>query len=204
MSIVVDLIILAIIAISVYHGYKKGLVSLAIKFCAFLISLIITFVLYIPIGNLIINTTNIDESIENAIYSKVNETIQNDDDQGATSDLIEKAKNGMLSESARNMSINIVYGGVILILFIAIRIILIFITALANTITKLPIIDQFNKAGGILYGVIRGTLIIYIALFIIGFVGEINPKNQLHKEINQSYIGKVMYENNILDIFFKK
>ena len=63
-GIIIDILIVAFLALSVFLGYKKGFVSLAIKLCAFLIAILITFVLYRPLGNLIINTTSIDESIE--------------------------------------------------------------------------------------------------------------------------------------------
>ena len=63
-------------------------------------------------------------------------------------------------------------------------------------------IKQFNEAGGLLYGVLRGLLIIYIAMLLIGIVGQINPENSVHQNLNSSYIGKMMYNNNILNVFF--
>ena len=75
-------------------------------------------------------------------------------------------------------------------------------TALANAVAKLPIIKQFNEMGGLLYGVLRGLLIIYVAMLIIGVVGQINPENTVHQNLNSSYIGKMMYNNNILNVFF--
>ena len=74
MGIVVDLIIIAIIALSAFLGYRKGLVVLAIKLCAFIIAIAITFVIYKPVANVIINVTGIDETIENAILEKAMES----------------------------------------------------------------------------------------------------------------------------------
>ena len=65
MGVIVDLIIIAIVALSTYLAYKKGLVALAIKLCAVVISIVITLLLYKPVSNLIINTTSIDETIQN-------------------------------------------------------------------------------------------------------------------------------------------
>ena len=201
MGIVVDLIIIAIIALSAFLGYRKGFVVLAIKLCAFLIAIAVTFVIYKPVANVVINVTGIDETIENAILEEANNIMA--EDNGETSiELIEDAKNGLLPEAAREIAVNIVTGGVILIIFIIVRIALKFITALANAVAKLPIIKQFNEAGGLLYGVLRGLLIIYIAMLLIGIVGQINPENSVHKNLNSSYIGKMMYNNNILNVFF--
>ena len=201
MGIAVDLIIIAIIALSAFLGYRKGLVVLAIKLCAFIIAIAITFVIYKPIANVVINVTGIDETIENAILEKAGGIMSEENNETSTQ-MIENAKTGLLPEVAREIAVNIVTGGVILILFIIIRIAIKFVTALANAVAKLPIIKQFNEMGGLLYGVLRGLLIIYIAMLLIGVAGQINPENTLHQSLNSSYIGKVMYNNNILNVFF--
>lgn len=202
MGIVIDILIVALLALSVFLGYKKGFVSLAIKFCAFLIAILITFVLYRPLGNLIINTTSIDESIEDSIYNKVTETMQKDSSGELTSDLIESAKQGMLEQSARELAINIVYVGTAIVLFIIVRIILIFVNALGNLIAKLPLIKQANELGGAIYGLLRGMVIIYLVLLIIYFVGEFYPNNIATQSINETTLAKVMYENNLFNVFF--
>lgn len=197
MGIIVDLIIIGIVLLSTFLAYKKGLVKLAIGLCAFVISIVITFVLYQPISNFIVNSTQIDETIENAIYEKANEVIQEDNG------LLETAKNGMLPEVARNLSINIVRGGTMVILFVAVQIALKFVTVLADAISKLPIIDQLNKTGGIIYGVLRGILIVYVLLLVLAIPGQINPNNIANESVDKSSLGKVMYQNNILNVFFK-
>mgnify|MGYP003319333125 CR=1 FL=1 len=90
MGIIIDLIIIAFIALSVFLGYKKGIVNLAIGACTFIIALVVTLILYKPVGNLIINTTGIDEMLQNTILEKVNEVMAVDSEQ--TNQLIESAK----------------------------------------------------------------------------------------------------------------
>lgn len=197
MGIIVDLIIIGIVLLSTFLAYKKGLVKLAIGLCAFVISIVITFVLYQPISNFIINSTQIDETIKNSIYEKANEAMQEDNQ------LLETAKNGMLPEVARNLSINIVRGGTMVVLFVAIQIALKFVTVLADAIAKLPIIDQINKTGGTIYGALRGILIVYVILLVLAIPGQINPNNIANESVEKSSLGKVMYQNNILNVFFK-
>lgn len=201
MGIVVDLIIIVIIALSAFLGYRKGFVTLAIKFFAFIIAIAITFIIYKPVANVVINVTGIDESIENAILEKANDIMTNEENE-TSNKMLEEAKTGILPQTAREIAVNIVTGGVVLILFIAVRIALKFVTALANIVAKLPIIKQFNEMGGLLYGVLRGVLVVYIAMLLIGVVGQIDPQNSIHQNINESYVGKMMYENNVLNIFF--
>ena len=202
MGFVVDLIIIAVVALSTFFAYRKGLVKLAIGLCAFVISIVVTFILYYPISNLVINVTGIDEAIEDAIYEKANDVIkEGTQEEGLTNQMLETTKNEMLPETARNLAINIVRGGVMIVLLIAVRIGLKFITAIADAIAKLPIIDQINKTSGMVYGVIRGILIVYVALLILGIPGKVNPNNKWNQSIDQSFLGKTMYQNNVLNVF---
>ncbi len=202
MSIVVDLIIVAIILLSTFLAYRKGLITLAIQLVAVVIAIVLTLLLYKPVSNVIINVTGIDEAIQNAILEEANDIMTNDE-EGANQ-VVESIQNNMLPETARNISINIIEGAVILILYIIIRIALKFVTALANLVSKLPILNQLNQLGGIIYGILRGILIVYIILLLVNLSGEIEPQNHVYTAVEESYIGKMMNENNILDILFTK
>ena len=202
MSIVVDFIIVAIILLSTFLAYRKGLITLAIQLVAFVIAIVLTLLLYKPVSNVIINVTGIDESIQNAILEEANDMMTNDE-EGANQ-VVETIQNNMLPETARTISINIIEGAVILILYIVIRIALRFVTALANLVSKLPILNQLNQLGGIIYGILRGILIVYVVLLLVNLSGEIEPQNQVYTAVEESYIGRVMNENNILDILFTK
>lgn len=203
MGIVVDLIIVAIIALSTFLAYKKGLVALAIKLCAVIIALIITLLLYKPISNLIINTTNIDETIQNAILEKSNDVLQNgNSEEDLSKEVLTQAASGQIAQTAKDISIQVVNTGVIIILFFGIKFALRFVTALADKVAKLPIINQFNKIGGILYGLIRGLVLVYACLLLIGFAGQVNKNNYFSENVEKSFVGKMMYENNILKVLF--
>lgn len=200
MSIIVDLIIVAIILLSTFLAYRKGLITLSIQLVAVVISILATLILYKPISNLIVNVTSIDETIQNAILEEANDIMTNGEE--GSNQVVESIQNNMLPETARTISINIIQGVVILILYVGIRIALRFVTTLANLVSKLPILNQFNKLGGIIYGILRGLLIVYIVLLLINLSGEIEPENQVYTLVEDSYLGKMMNENNVLDILF--
>ncbi len=71
MAIFIDLIILAILLISTFLGYKKGLIGVAFKIASFLIALVITLILFKPISSYIINHTEISQKLETAITEKL-------------------------------------------------------------------------------------------------------------------------------------
>lgn len=202
MGIIIDGIIIIFILLSVFLGYKKGLVSLGIHLVAFIVALLIAFILYRPIGNLIINTTNIDESLQKTIETKLEDILANNEENEIQNSLIGNIQNGAISETAKSLSINIIYGITIIILFIILRIAVMFINVIANWIAELPILKQANKLGGIIYGLLRGILITYVILLIFNLVMTFNPNGNLNKSIKETFLAKTMMEYNILNIFF--
>lgn len=202
MGIVIDGVIILFILISVFLGYRKGLVSLGIHLVAFIVALVIAFILYRPIGSLIMNTTEIDEGLQGAIETKLEEIVGNDDAQIVTNSIIGDIQSGAISETSRSLSMNIIYGATIIVLFIILRIALVFISAIANWVAELPILKQANKAGGIVYGLLRGVLITYVILLVISLIITFYPSGGLNEAIDQTHLAKAMMEYNILNVFF--
>ncbi len=202
---IIDIIILVFILLSAIGGYRKGLISLGIHLFAFVLALLISFVLYRPIGNIIINTTQVDETIQ-ATIQKNAETMVNTKgfENDLTKSLVESAENGMLPEVSKELAYNIVYLGTMIVLFLVLRVCLMLVNTVANAISKLPVLDQVNKLGGAAYGVVRGIIITYAVLLIISLGIAINPTTKLAQMINDTYLAKTMMENNILNVFFVK
>ena len=203
MGIVIDIIIILFILASVFFGYKKGLISLAINILAFIIAMVVTLLLYKPIGNIIINNTTVDEKLQQMIQTKIEEFMKNDDSKDSSSELIESAKNGLLPDTSKSLSINIIYGITLIVLFIIIKICLLLVNSLANQVAKFPIIKQFNEIGGVLYGLLRGIIITYVILMVIQLVVILNPNGALDNAMQESYLAKTMSTYNILNVFFK-
>ena len=145
---IVDLIIIAILALSIFLGYRKGLIELSVKLVAVIIALVATLILYRPISSLIINTTTIDEKIQQSILNKSEQIISGENTQEGG--IIAEVKSEFLPETAKELSYSIIRTIVIIALYIIIKIALRFITALADLVAKLPILKQFNKLGGTL------------------------------------------------------
>lgn len=193
MGIIIDIILIAIVVLSAFLGYKKGLVKLGAKLFAGIIAIIITIVMYKPVSGMIINNTTIDEKIENAIIQNTTNFInENDKMQNGITEHVEK---NVLPEQAENLSKNVVYVITALVLFIAVKIILSIIISLMDFVANLPILKQFNEIGGIIYGIVRGTLIVCIYVLLIGVYTKMKPESTLNNNIQNSYLTKIIYEN---------
>lgn len=210
MFIIVDLVIVAIIALCVLIGYKRGLTGCLINILSFFIALAVAFVLFKPASAMIINNTKIDENIQSSIvqvFESENEEKSDKEESKSPimeyiSNEVEKAteekKNEIVNNAAKDVSVKIINILAFIILFVASRIILIFVKAVADVITKLPIIKQCDKIGGVVYGLLQAMVIIFIALALITFISTMTNKFTLLEMINQSYLGSILNENNIL------
>ena len=139
-----DLIIILVILLFTFLGYRKGLVKTAISILSFLIALVISIMLYKTVGNIIINNTQIDENIEKTISSKI--TIDDlEEKYEILPDSLVEAGETTINDLARALSEKKIYIVSFIVLFIALKIALIFVKLLAGIITKIPVIKQFDK-----------------------------------------------------------
>ena len=224
MAFIIDIIIIAVIALCTFLGYKKGLIKLAVGILGFFLAIIIALILYTPISNFIINNTNIKDNIKNAISDTVKsyvikeENAEGEEKQQESKvmvtyidgivamqkEMIVTGEKELIDTVSDNVAVNIIRIGVALAVFIISKLILIFINVFADLIGNLPIIKQFNKAGGTIYGVIQGILIVYIVFAIISLIAPMLNNTDFLEQINNSLIGNIVYNNNIiLKLLFK-
>lgn len=202
MGIVIDIILVLIVALSAFLGYKKGLVELGAKLFAGIIAIVITLIIYKPVGNIVIKNTSIDEKIENTILEKTTNVIDENSKisdnkyiQDASDNAVSQVKEEVLPEQARNIAVNVVYVATALILFIVSKIVLSIVISLANAIASLPILKQFNEIGGFLYGLVRGAIISLVLILVIGTIAKLNPNGSLSKNVESTYLLKEVYDN---------
>ena len=202
MGIVIDIILVLIVALSAFLGYKKGLVELGAKLFAGIIAIVITLIIYKPVGNIVIKNTSIDEKIENTILEKTTNVIDENSKisdnkyiQDASDNAVSQVKEEVLPEQARNIAVNVVYVATALILFIISKIVLSIVISLANAVASLPILKQFNEIGGFLYGLVRGAIISFVLILVIGTIAKLNPNGSLSKNVESTYLLKEVYDN---------
>lgn len=218
MSIIIDLIILGILAISIFFGYKKGLTKCIIKIFSFIIAVVVAAILFKPVSNFVIKNTEIDDYIKESIISLVGDDIQENGEvkedtnlPQAIVDYINKSIQNVANEAKENVvpivaeeiATTTVNVGVAILLFIIIRIALIFVSAISKLITDLPIIKQFDKLGGILYGALKAFVILFVLFALISLVSPMIEQTGIITAIHESTIGSILYDNNpLLKIVF--
>lgn len=193
--------VLSIVLLFVFLGYKRGLVKVAFKLCTFFIAIILAFMLYKPVAKIVIENTNIDETIETKITDKIlpegkTETDEVDLSESLPTIILKNSENTVQS-IAKSCSNTLIETACLVLIFIITKIVLKFVTALADLIAKLPILKQFNKLGGTIYGIIEGLFIVFLGFAVISLIAPMLDVSVL-EAINSSTLGSICYNNNIL------
>lgn len=210
MFIIVDIVIVALFLLCVFLGYKRGLTKCLINVLSFFIAIAVAAVLFKPVSVLVENNTQVDENLQSSIVNifeqeEKNEKEEEDNSSPITQyitekikDATEEKKNEIVNNTAREISLKIIEIVAFIAIFMLVRIALVFVKAIADLITKLPIIKQCDKIGGVVYGVLQFLVIVFIALALITFVSTMIGQYTLLELINKSYIGSILNNNNIL------
>lgn len=214
-SIIVDLVIALILIISTYIGHRKGLTDVIFKILIIIVSIVAAFALYKPVSNFIIEKTLADEWLNERIGQTLMGTSISEGElitQETTNiskgfvefinsfvqEGINEAKGNIVEFVAEKLAYFILTMLTLIFLIIIIRICLGFARSIAKIITNLPIIKTVDKLGGTIYGIIRGLLIIYIIFAVISIISPVIARFGILKFINDSYLGSIMYNNNLL------
>lgn len=220
-GVLVDLVIISIIISSIYWGYRRGLVAVIFKILVFIVSLLIVFLLYKPVSNSIMANTQIDEKLASLIESNLSGTTLADgnllepSESNFSSAVVEMINDFVKEALQKNVSNAVGYVsvelshfmirvGTMLLLLIVSRFFLLFIRFAAELIANLPFIKLFNKSGGLIYGVIKGFLVVYAILAIFSIISPLISSWGIIDAIQDSTLGCKMYNNNVIVNFVTK
>lgn len=207
MGVIFDIIIIAIIALNVYACYKKGLVNLAVGLIAVVAAIILAVIFYKPVTNIIVENTEFDEKIQSTIV----ETFAPEGEEGQVEyvgilsyleteigNVVNDTKNEVVYQTANAMSIKIINLIAFIAIFTVVRVVLFALTFVADAITSLPILKQLDDVGGIVYGIVKALLIVYVVLAIVSLIVGFTANTTIADAISSSFVTKFFYNNNLL------
>lgn len=209
---IVDLIILGVIIAGALIGRWRGLASALLNVFSFVLAIIISLFLYVPVENVLINNTQIDETIENTIYSRVEVSFTNKNQDKGDSKLptylqkyiddatqsAENTTNEAMQKASKEITKKVMDVIAFIIVFVGIRLVLIVLKFATKILTKLPVLKQIDHIGGLVCGLFESIMIVYLAFAIISIVSPTIKNENMLKQIDSSLIGSKMYNNNII------
>lgn len=217
MSIIIDLIILGIIMLCVFLGIKRGLAGSILKIISLILAIVIAAVLYKPVAGFLKEKTTIDDSIRDSIVTTLDSNMGEDNQikeentnlpntmvdyiNQTMKDLnvtVQEEKTKAVAAVANNITETIMNAIAAVSIFIIARILLFVVSIFLNVLTELPLIKQVDKAGGIIYGLVEGLIIIWALISVLTFLSPLIASTGVIEAIHKSFLGGLLYNNNIL------
>ncbi|MFA5527002.1 MAG: CvpA family protein [Peptostreptococcales bacterium] len=204
---VLDIVIIAIFVAACIQGYIRGFITSVISFGGWIIAAILAFKFSPFMTDLLLEKTTLYSKIAEMLNSRfsdvstVGSTTYNPlGDMNLpkilTHNMSEAASTqGTLGGLVATILINVLS---VLIIFIGVKLVLYIIGMILNSVADLPVLKQANKLGGVVFGLIKGGIIIYLVLAIMVPVVGLTENTLFIDMLSESTIGNIMYHNNIL------
>lgn len=173
----IDIIILVIIGIFTIIGYYRGLLGTAFSLVQY-VAVIYFAILLTPImSQFLITTFKLDIVILDFIHSN----------PGIFENIVlmldEEIINGFVFRIINVISI--------ILLFVLLKLLFSIIFSILKNITKLPIINEVNKIGGIVVGVVEGIVIAYLLILLVNWL-PISSVKPIKDELPNSRLGNIV------------
>lgn len=200
----IDISIILVLLISIAVGYARGLVLSLASLLSFVISIVLANLFYKDLALYIINRTTISSTVSKFITSAsgeigkagswINGNLVNNLPSGAKDYInnfalestVESHLSGMITSA-------VIHIFCFLLIFTLIKLIIFAISHGLNTVAKLPVLNFFNKSGGVLIGVLQGLLLNFIVVSVLYTIAIFWKQESLIYAINNSVIAPYFY-----------
>lgn len=193
---VFDIILITIIIICAYLGYKRGFVRTLCNLGAFALSVIASFVLYGYVSDFIASSfvgefinEKLSESMSAVDINLIPEFLQ------SNLSVTTAGLGSTVAVSLTGIVVNVVS---IILTFILARLVIKIIFKVFDIFAKLPIIKQCNRLLGIIFGISSGCFWAYVTVFVAMYISVIPQVSFLQSVIESSELAGIVREFNFL------
>jgi uncharacterized membrane protein required for colicin V production len=224
-SIILDLILVALLLMAVIDGRKRGLIKMVWRVGSWVITVALAMVISGPFTTFVMKTDyaaqtreRIAEEIESrvSVNGLVPESLSVGDIAemaGISSVIIPESTANVNLLSGVNSSVNAAVANAAdtiaydvmrmalklitsIIMLVVIKTVMRIIYRVLNTVSKLPVISQANHMLGALLGLANMLFVVYLVLAVVSFAAK--PGTEWYNMIDNTYLVNYFYNNNIL------
>ena len=220
----IDILLFFVVAGNAVIGYRRGLARVIFNICSTIVALILVLILYKPTLNYFIEHTQIEQKLQQNLEEKLGSVfpseqastvpVQQEDDNRMNllkqfigddmGSLVQETTETVIQSVSSQVAYKIMSVIVFFALFALIRLVLYVLKNYVELVANLPIIRVINGSGGMIYGIIKGFLLIYVLFAILTLIMPIMDETSIITAIQSAPIGGKMFENNILlNLIFK-
>ncbi len=213
---IIDIIIIAILAFSIFWGYKKGLALMLINFVSGMLASLLAYMFSPALNKILIEKFDMFNIINSNIASRIKIASKIQTGKTSPSEIANNAlvipqnlKNN-IDGWINNTSDTVITDASVYItefilkimsfaiIFISAIIIIKIITIVLDIVTKLPIIHCANHLGGAVFSLLFSYLLISVSLMLILSYASINKTTAINKQLKEAKFTKVFITHNPL------
>lgn len=212
-----DVIIIGVMLLLIYAGYKRGLIHTAYSLVSFGLALILATLMYPGVAGFLRGTMiftsltdyfmrnmGLDEILYTQSLDFINALplpallrntllLHYQDTPDAIATLNVATVEEYVAAFFAGIAINII---AILVVFLIVWIILGVLSKVLDIVGRLPIIRHFNKGGGIILGAIQGLIVVWVGLAVLSLFFLDPTRTDLVDMLNQSLLADIFYQYN--------
>lgn len=138
---------------------------------------------------------DMNQMIENATNVSIGENVNQ---------MVQNTTEDMVAKVSGEIAYKIVSAVVFLGLFAIIRVLLSILKNSVDFLANLPFIRVINRSGGMVYGVVKGFLLVYVILAVLSLMAPMISDTVVLQAVDQSWVAsKMFYHNILLNVIFK-
>lgn len=203
-----DIAVASIVIITCIEGYIKGLVISIVSLGSWIVAGILSMKFYPIAADFIIAHTSLYSKINQAVNSKIspvaNMEITNNTFELSSiklpkifDDII--ATNTYTGNTVGDMVAKLMIDicSIILIFFI-VKVLLFVVALILDKFMKLPVLNQLNRFGGLIFGFFKGGIIICVILAVLIPIIGMTQNQFIVEGLESSVVSGYLYDNNII------
>lgn len=210
------IIILAVFALSVFGGYKKGFLKTAFALASWIIVLVLCNYATPIVTNALIEKTDIEVMVQATVDAKIGEVITETLENSGVAELeaalpaeLKTAllgENGSLQDAITNgaaLDTASLVNGIVSILgfvitVVALRIVMMVVEIVLTIVGKLPLIGPLDKLLGLVCGAGKGIILCWVVLAAVSVLALTGVNTEFATYISQSEVLTWLQDNNVL------
>ena len=210
------IIILAVFAVCVFSGYKRGFLKTAFSLVSWILVLVLCKFATPIVTDLLIQNTDIEVVVYDTVDGKVKEAVeqalQNEGVSELEAALPAELKNLLLGENesiadalmgSGTLDVTPIVNGIVGILgfvvtVIILRIAVVIVEFMLGVVSKLPLIGPMDKFLGIGCGALKGLIWCWVILAVVSILALTGANTEFAAYISQSEILTWLQNNNLL------
>lgn len=223
----VDIIIIALLALFVFIGWKRGLVMSVFLLASTILAIFLASI-FAPVVSTGLEKLGVADKLAPKFSAQVEEAIAEELGENAVVKLeiatdklplpsfvkeevvqkIDEVAEAEVSEIADSIGLEAAKIVCVLIAFVIVFILVLIMMQVVKGVLKiavsLPLVKQVDKIGGIAIGFVQGALFILVALLFISIFSSYSCMQTIVKEIEKSTITNFIYESNLIGEIISK